>query len=202
MKCLCDEIDPAERLAIIEDTPELWLRQPNVVRLVTRGEDVHGEGEVTLRDLFRSALRLRPDRILVGEVRGPEAFDLVQALGSGHSGSVCTIHADSPALALTRVQSLALGAGIPVPSSVLREQISLTFHYVVQINRQTDGARRVSSVFRVEPFGGEAWALHPVFLRREGEPLSWVSQDPWLEGVGAEILSREAPSLVERVRAR
>ena len=201
LRCIGDHIPPEERVVLIEDTAELDFRQPDVVSLLTRSRDAFGEGEVTMRDLFRSSLRLRPDRIIIGEVRGPEAFDLVQALSSGHAGSLCTIHADSPQLALTRLEGLAMASGVPTPAAVLRSQISQVIHYVLQISRQPDGSRKVIRIDRLEESRGDQWLLQPVF----GAPprgataashLVWSGEpEPWLESLPPGVLAAEAPEL-------
>jgi pilus assembly protein CpaF len=133
----------------IEDAAELRLRQPHVVRLEARPPNVEGRGEVTIRRLVRNALRMRPDRIVVGEVRGPEALDMLTALTTGHDGSLCTIHAGSPAEALRRVEVLALMAGLGLPHEALREQVADAFDLVACQARGADGARRVVTVAEV-----------------------------------------------------
>jgi pilus assembly protein CpaF len=156
-----------ERIVVIEDTQEIGLPQPNVLSLVTRRPDKYGRGEVTIRELFRSALRMRPDRLIIGEVRGGEAFDLIQALGSGHSGSLTTVHAESPLLALSRIHGLALQSGVPVPPESLRRQISEVVSAVVQVSRTVRGARRVTRIEIVEPSDGTTWGLRPLFALRQ-----------------------------------
>jgi pilus assembly protein CpaF len=142
-------IDGGERVITIEDAAELRLRQPHVIRLEARPPNLEGRGEVTIRRLVRNALRMRPDRIVVGEVRGPEALDMLTALSTGHDGSLCTIHAGNPAEALRRVETLALMAGLGLPHSALREQVADAFDLVVCQARAADGTRRVTSVAEV-----------------------------------------------------
>jgi pilus assembly protein CpaF len=149
LNALSSFIDPAERVVTIEDAAELRLRQPHVVRLEARPPNLEGRGEVTIRRLVRNALRMRPDRIVVGEVRGAEALDMLSALNTGHDGSLCTIHAGSPAEALRRVETLALMAGLGLPHAALREQVADAFDLVVCQARAPDGARRVVSVAEV-----------------------------------------------------
>ncbi len=127
----------------IEDAAELRLRQPHVVRLEARPPNLEGRGEVTIRRLVRNALRMRPDRIIVGEVRGAEALDMLTALSTGHDGSLCTVHAGSPAEALRRVETLALMADVGLPHAAIREQIADAFDLVVCQARCADGSRRV-----------------------------------------------------------
>ena len=136
-------IDPAERVVTIEDAAELRLRQPHVVRLESRPASVEGTGEVAIRDLLRNALRMRPDRIVIGEVRGAEALDLLTALNTGHEGALSTVHANSPADALRRVETLALMAGLGLPHEAIREQLARGLDLVCHIARHADGSRRV-----------------------------------------------------------
>jgi pilus assembly protein CpaF len=142
-------IDSAERVVTIEDAAELRLRQPHVVRLESRPASVEGRGEVTIRDLLRNSLRMRPDRIVIGEVRGPEALDLLTALNTGHDGALSTVHANSPEDALRRVETLALMAGVGLPHEALREQVSRGIDLVVHMTRDPAGARRVTEIGEV-----------------------------------------------------
>ncbi len=142
-------IDPAERVITIEDAAELQLRQPHVVRLESRPANVEGRGQVTVRDLLRNALRMRPDRIVIGEVRGSEALDLLTALNTGHEGALSTVHANSPEDALRRVETLALMAGVGLPHEAIREQVGRGIDLVVHLARLSDGSRRVVEVSEV-----------------------------------------------------
>ena len=142
-------IDPAERVVTIEDAAELRLRQPHVVRLESRPASVEGRGGVTIRDLLRNALRMRPDRIVIGEVRGPEALDLVTALNTGHEGALSTVHANSPEDALRRLETLALMAGVGLPHDAIREQLARGVDLVVHMTRSAGGERLVTSVAEV-----------------------------------------------------
>ena len=142
-------IDPVERVVTIEDAAELRLRQPHVVRLESRPASVEGRGEVSIRDLLRNALRMRPDRIVIGEVRGPEALDLLTALNTGHDGALSTVHANSPEDALRRIETLALMAGLGLPHDAVREQVARAFDLVVHMARRSDGARQVTEVAEV-----------------------------------------------------
>lgn len=142
-------IDPAERVVTIEDAAELRLRQPHVVRLESRPASVEGTGEVAIRDLLRNALRMRPDRIVIGEVRGPEALDLLTALNTGHEGALSTVHANSPADALRRVETLSLMAGVGLPHDAIREQLGRGLELVCHIVREADGSRRVVELAEV-----------------------------------------------------
>ena len=143
-----------ERIVTIEDTAELRLRQPHVVRLEARPPSVEGRGEVTIRRLVRNALRMRPDRIVVGEVRGPEALDMLAAMSTGHDGSLCTVHAGSPEEALRRLETLALMAGLGLPHEAVREQVGDAIDLVVHQARGADGARRVVTVAEVVRVAG------------------------------------------------
>ncbi len=142
-------ISPGERVVTIEDAAELRLQQPHVVRLESRPAGIEGRGEVTIRDLLRNALRMRPDRIVIGEVRGPEALDLLTALNTGHDGALSTIHANSPADALSRLQTLALMAGIGLPHAAIAEQVQRGIELVVHLERRADGGRVVSEIAEV-----------------------------------------------------
>jgi pilus assembly protein CpaF len=147
-------IDPRERVVTLEDAAELRLRQPHVVRLESRPASVEGRGAITIRDLLRNALRMRPDRIVIGEVRGPEALDLLTALNTGHEGALSTVHANSPEDALRRVETLALMAGIGLPHAAIREQMARGIDIVVHLVRGADGARVVTEVGEVHPAAG------------------------------------------------
>jgi len=147
-------IDPAERVITIEDAAELRLRQPHVVRLESRPASVEGRGEVTIRDLLRNALRMRPDRIVIGEVRGPEALDLLTALNTGHAGALSTLHANSPEDALRRLETLALMAGVGLPHGAVREQVVRGLDLVAHLRRTSDGGRRLVQIAAVVPAAG------------------------------------------------
>ena len=147
----------------IEDAAELRLRQPHVVRLESRPASVEGRGEVTIRDLLRNALRMRPDRIVIGEVRGPEALDLLTALNTGHDGALSTLHANSPEDALRRLETLALMAGVGLPHDAVRDQVVRGVDVIAHMRREPDGARRLVAVGEVVPAAGavavrELWA--------------------------------------------
>ena len=149
LNALSSFISPGERVVTIEDAAELRLQQPHVVRLESRPAGVEGRGEVTIRDLLRNALRMRPDRIVIGEVRGVEALDLLTALNTGHDGALSTVHANSPADALSRLETLALMAGVGLPHAAVVEQVRRGIDLVVHLERQPDGARRVTAVAEV-----------------------------------------------------
>jgi pilus assembly protein CpaF len=149
LNALSSFVSPRERVVTIEDAAELRLQQPHVVRLEGRPAGVEGRGEVTIRDLLRNALRMRPDRIVIGEVRGPEALDLLTALNTGHGGALSTVHANSPADALRRLETLALMAGLGLPHEAIAEQVRRGIDLVVQIERRGDGRRVVTEIGEV-----------------------------------------------------
>ncbi|HEY6458649.1 MAG TPA: CpaF family protein, partial [Polyangiaceae bacterium] len=149
LNVLSGAIPSDERIVTIEDAAELQLVQPHVVSLETRPANMEGRGEYTIRDLVRNALRMRPDRIVVGECRGGEALDMLQAMNTGHDGSLTTTHANSPREALGRIETLALMGGIDLPSRAIREQIATSIHVVVQVSRLADGTRKVTSISEV-----------------------------------------------------
>ncbi len=153
---LSGALPEGERIVTIEDAAELKLRQPHVVRLEARPPNLEGRGEVTIRQLVRNALRMRPDRIVVGEVRGAEALDMLMALNTGHEGSLTTVHANSPPDALRRVETLALMAGVGLPHAAVREQLASALQLVVHQARGADGRRRVESVAEVVRLGDAA----------------------------------------------
>ncbi len=154
LNALSSFIDPVERIVTIEDAAELRLQQRHVVRLESRPASVEGKGEVSVRDLLRNALRMRPDRIVIGEVRGPEALDLLTALNTGHEGALSTVHANSAADALHRLETLALMAGVGLPHEAIAEQVQRGVDLVVHVERRTDGLRRVAEVAEVVRVAG------------------------------------------------
>jgi pilus assembly protein CpaF len=152
-----------ERIVTIEDPVELQLRQHHVVRLEARPPNIEGKGEITIRDLVRNALRMRPDRIIVGEVRGSEALDMLQAMNTGHDGSLSTIHANSPRDALARLETMVLMAGFDLPTRAIREQVASAVDLIVQVQRFRDGSRRITQVTEVVGMEGEVITLQDVF---------------------------------------
>jgi pilus assembly protein CpaF len=185
--------DPAERIVTIEDAAELRLALPHVVRLEARPPNLEGRGEVTIRRLVRNALRMRPDRIIVGEVRGPEALDLLSALTTGHAGSLCTIHAGSAAEALRRLETLALMADVGLPLAAIREQVADAIDLVVCQARGSDGTRRIVEVAEVVRTAGGP-GVRELFSLRGGR-AAW--RPPAAGGIAerpAATASREAPA--------
>jgi pilus assembly protein CpaF len=153
-----------ERIITIEDSAELQLQQNHVVRLETRPSNLEGRGEVTQRMLVRNALRMRPDRIIVGEVRGDEALDMLQAMNTGHDGSITTLHANSPRDALSRLETMVLMAGFDLPARAIREQVASAMQLVVQITRLPDGLRKVSSISEITGMEGEVVVMQDLFV--------------------------------------
>ena len=169
-------IDEAERVVTIEDAAELRLRQPHVVRLESRPANVEGRGLVSIRDLLRGALRMRPDRIVIGEVRGGEALDLLMALNTGHEGALSTVHANSPEDALRRVETLALMARVGLPHEAIREQLGRGLDLVVHLARLSDGSRRVVEVAEVVRAAGSVGVRELYRLGTETEGHRWASR--------------------------
>lgn len=164
LNCLTRYIDHDERVITCEDAAELQLQQPHVVRLETRPPNLEGEGEVKMRDLVRNCLRMRPERIIVGEVRGPEAFDLLQAMNTGHDGSMGTLHANSPREALSRLESMITMGGYQLPSRTIREMIVASIDVIVQVARLRDGSRRITHVTEVVGMEGDVITTQDLFI--------------------------------------
>ncbi|WP_338722275.1 CpaF family protein [Devosia sp. XK-2] len=164
LNCLTAFIEKDERVITCEDSAELQLQQPHVVRLETRPPNLEGEGEITMRDLIKNCLRMRPERIIVGEVRGPEAFDLLQAMNTGHDGSMGTLHANSPREALSRLESMITMGGYALPSRTIREMIVSSIDVIVQAARLRDGSRRITHISEVLGMEGDVIVTQDVFL--------------------------------------
>ncbi|MEX2486608.1 MAG: CpaF family protein [Nitriliruptoraceae bacterium] len=164
LNVLSSFIPDGERIITIEDAVELQLRQNHVVRLESRPANVEGRGLVSIRDLVRNALRMRPDRIIIGEVRGGESLDMLQAMNTGHDGSLSTVHANTPRDAIARLETLVLMAGMDLPSRAIREQLASAVDVVVQISRLRDGTRRVTHVTEVQGMEGERVTLQDAFV--------------------------------------
>jgi len=170
MNAMSELIDHEERIVTIEDAAELQLQQPHVVPLETRICNLEGKGEITIRDLVRNALRMRPDRIIVGEVRGAEAVDMLQAMNTGHDGSMATLHANNPREALTRLENMVNMANLNLPYSAIRRQIADSVNLIIQVNRMRDGKRRVVAVTEVVGMEGEVITTQDLFnFRFTGE---------------------------------
>ncbi|MGE5536982.1 MAG: CpaF family protein [Gemmatimonas sp.] len=163
LNAISQMIDHGERVVTIEDAAELQLQQPHVVRLETRPANLEGTGEITMRDLVKNALRMRPDRIIMGEVRGAEALDMLQAMNTGHDGSMCTLHANTPREAITRLENMVAMANFSLPSKAVRTQIASAVHLIVQISRMRDGMRRIQSITEVVGMEGDVITTQPLF---------------------------------------
>jgi pilus assembly protein CpaF len=164
LNCLTQFIDDDERIITCEDAAELQLQQPHVVRLESRPPNLEGEGQVTMRDLVKNCLRMRPERIIVGEVRGPEAFDLLQAMNTGHDGSMGTLHANSPREALSRIESMITMGGYSLPSRTIREMIVSSVDVVVQAARLRDGSRKITHITEVIGMEGDVIITQDLFV--------------------------------------
>jgi len=163
LNCLSAFVPVDERIVTIEDSAELVLQQPHVVRLETRPSNVEGKGEVTQRDLVRNTLRMRPDRIIVGEVRGAEVFDMLQAMSTGHDGSIATIHANNPRESVMRLEMMMLLSGAQIPQKAMRQQISSAINMVVHVSRLSDGSRKVMRISEVTGMEGETMMMQDLF---------------------------------------
>jgi pilus assembly protein CpaF len=163
LNVLSGYIPNSERIVTIEDAAELQLKQEHVVRLETRPPNIEGKGSVRMRQLVINSLRMRPDRIVVGEVRGEEAFDMLQAMNTGHEGSLTTVHANSPRDALSRVENMVSMANLNIPERAIRQQISNAVHAIVQVARLSDGSRKVITISEVIGMDGDSITLHDIF---------------------------------------
>ncbi len=173
LNALSSFIPEEERIVTIEDAAELMLEQVHVVRLETKPPNVEGQGAVTIRDLVRNALRMRPDRIVVGEVRGGESMDMLQAMNTGHDGSLTTLHANSPRDAISRLETMCMMSGLEMPIKVIRQQIAAAIDLIIQINREKDGTRKITAITEVAGMEGDTVVLTDIFkFERQG-----VAQD-------------------------
>ena len=182
LNILSSWFEPTQRVVVIEDTRELQLQQEHVIRLEARPADEYGEGEVTIRELFVTSLRMRPDRIVVGEVRRGEAIDMIQAMNSGHGGTMSTVHADSPSQACGRMEVMCLLTDLGLPLHALRRQIAMALHLVVQTARLHTGRRMITHISEVEYDAPEnSYSFNHVFVLRPGADglgLTWTGQRP------------------------
>ena len=163
LNALSAAVPDRDRIVTIEDAAELQLKQRHTLRLESRPKNIEGEGEITIRDLVRNALRMRPDRIIVGEVRGAEALDMLQAMNTGHEGSLSTIHANSPRDALSRLETMVLMAGYDLPLRAIRHNVASALDLIVQIERLDDGTRHITAISEVQRMEGEVITLQPLF---------------------------------------
>jgi len=195
LNVLSSFVDESERIITIEDAAELRLKQSHVISLETRLVNYEGEGEITIRDLVRNSLRMRPDRIIVGEVRGKEAFDMLQAMNTGHSGSMSTMHANSPVDALNRLEAMVLMAGMEIPVRAIRQYIEKAIDVVIQVERFSDGRRRVVSICEIDGFEGDDIRIKEIFAYRQTGILSNG------EVVGEFVLNDFVPAVYEKIKA-
>jgi pilus assembly protein CpaF len=192
---LSEAIPPEERIVTIEDTAELVLDQPHVCSMETRPPNIEGQGRITARDLVINSLRMRPDRIIVGEVRGPEALDMLQAMNTGHDGGMTTVHANSPRDALARLETMVLMAGIDLPERAIREQMVSALHYIVHVKRYEDGVRRVASIAEITGLEGLTPLMQEIFrYERRGRAGPNV--------LGEFVATGLVPRLVEEMKER
>ena len=192
LNAVSQHIDTTERIITIEDAVELRLQQPHVVQMETRPPNIEGAGHIPQRELVRNALRMRPDRIIVGEVRGPEAFDMLQAMNTGHDGSMTTVHANSPRDALYRIENMVMMANLSLPLKAIRMQIASALNLVVHIERMRDGIRRVLNVSEVAGMEGDIITMRDLFtFRYIGE-----KRDGTIDGIFE--LTRMRPEFISR----
>ena len=163
LNAMSTAIPDSQRIVTIEDAAELRLNQRHVLRLEARPKNIEGEGEIAIRELVRNSLRMRPDRIIVGEVRGAEALDMLQAMNTGHDGSLSTVHANSPRDALARVETMVLMAGYDLPVRAIRQQVASALDLIIQLERLNDGSRRITAVSEVQRMESDVITLQDVF---------------------------------------
>ena len=188
-------IPPRERIVTIEDAAELQLQQPHVVRLETRPPNIEGRGEITQRALVRNSLRMRPDRIILGEVRGAEAFDMLQAMNTGHEGSMATVHANTPRDALTRLENMLGMGGMAMPPKAMRQQIASALTAVVQVSRLSDGKRKIVSLSEITGMEGDIITMQEIFVFQQ----TGISSDGSV--VGHFKATGVRPKFLERIKA-
>jgi pilus assembly protein CpaF len=194
MNAMSRLIDAGERIVTIEDAAELQLQQPHVVRLETRPSNLEGKGEITQRDLLKNALRMRPDRIIVGEVRGAEAFDMLQAMNTGHDGSFCTIHANNARDGITRIENMVQMGTVSLPVRAIRQQIVSAVDVIIQLERMRDGKRRVLQVTEVVGLEGDVITLNDLFT------FEFQGEGPQGEVIGRWASSRVRPGFLGKLR--
>ena len=184
-----------ERIITIEDAAELKLKQEHVISLETRNANYEGTGDVTVRDLGINSLRMRPDRIIVGEVRGKESFDMLQAMNTGHEGSMTTLHANSPKDSLNRLETMVLMA-VEIPIKAIREYIENAIDIVINISRLTDGKRKITSICEVVGFDGDEIKLNEIFAFNQ----TGVTKNG--EVIGEFVLNKATPKIYDRLKSR
>ena len=194
LNCLTRYMSEDERIVTCEDACELQLQQPHVVRLETRPPNLEGVGEVKMRDLIKNCLRMRPDRIIVGEVRGPEAFDLLSAMNTGHDGSMGTVHANNPREALSRMENMIAMGGLNLPTIAVREQIASAVNVIIQVQRLRDGSRKVTHVSEITGMEGEVVTMQDLFR------FEYEGEDEYGRILGRQKSTGLRPILYERAR--
>jgi pilus assembly protein CpaF len=194
LNCLTAYIDTGERVITCEDSAELQLQQPHVVRLETRPPNLEGQGEITMRALIKNCLRMRPERIIVGEVRGPEAFDLLQAMNTGHDGSMGTIHANNPREAISRIENMIAMGGFSLPAKTVREQIAGAVNVIVQATRLRDGSRKITHVTEVVGMEGEVVTLQDLVV------FEFIGEDENGRIIGQHKSTGLRPKFYDKVR--
>jgi pilus assembly protein CpaF len=194
LNCLTNYIDPGERVITCEDAAELQLKNPHVVRLETRPPNLEGVGEITMRDLVKNCLRMRPERIIVGEVRGPEAFDLLQAMNTGHDGSMGTVHANNPREAISRLENMIAMGGFTLPAKATREQISSAITVIVQASRLRDGSRKIVQITEVVGMEGDVVTLQDLMV------FEFVDETPEGKIIGRHRATGIRPGFWDRAR--
>ena len=194
MNAMSRLIDHGERIVTIEDAAELQLQQPHVVRLETRPSNLEGKGEITQRDLIKNALRMRPDRIIVGEVRGSEAFDMLQAMNTGHDGSFCTIHANNARDGLVRIENMVQMGTVSLPVRAIRTQIASAVDIIIQLERMRDGKRRVTQVTEVVGLEGDVVTLNDLFI------FEYQGENSLGDVVGRWVSTRVRPGFMSKLR--
>ena len=202
LNALSAAVPATERIITVEDNAELRLQQPHVVTLEARPSNVEGRGEISIRDLVRNSLRMRPDRIIVGEVRGGETLDMLQALNTGHEGSLVTVHANSCDDAIHRLETLATMSDLHIPFEALRDQINSAIHVIVQIDRYADGARRISEIAAVASERREDFRLGTRRALRHRPDRAGPQGHRPLRALPAAARDRRAPAPAGRGRAR
>ena len=184
-----------QRVVTIEDSAELQLQQPHVVRLETRPPNIEGKGEIMQYDLLKNSLRMRPDRIIIGEVRGKEALDMLQAMNTGHDGSMCTVHANTPRDALSRLETMIAMGGVELPQRAMRQQISSAIDVILQLSRMSDGTRKTTYVSEVLGMEGDIVTMQDIFIfEREG-----LDKDGNVQG--KHVATGVQPRFMQRMRA-
>jgi pilus assembly protein CpaF len=190
-----------ERIVTIEDAAELQLQQEHVLTLESRPPNIEGEGEVRIRELVRNSLRMRPDRIIVGEVRGPETLDMLQAMNTGHEGSLTTIHANSPRDALSRLETLVMTAGVELPHRAIREQIASAFDLLIQISRLVDGSRRITHISEVLGMESDVITLQEIFTAKPPDEEAQASGNRAMKLLGPLECTGLKPHFLEKMAA-